>query len=447
MVAGAASLIAILVATQAANGVAVGSPAHSPAAAPPRLTLTAGDMFALAKLANARGDEQTAAALYRALERDPNSDVRAEARFLQAMRLVRLNRARDAAILFRRLLDEKPGAAPARLQLAAMLQRLGHEEAALRELRALRSADLPPTVARFVDRLAATLQATKKYGFQIEVALAPDSNVNRATRADTLGTLFGDFTLTPESKAKSGIGVALRATAQARFPVNDAVHLVTRVSTDASLYRDKGFDEVTADVAGGPEARLGRMRLGLEAAIGQQWYAMKPYQRSIRVSGNNTLPLDRVSRLRVDAGLRWSDNRVNDLQDGRGLSLRAGYERALSPQMLVAASIGTDRYKAKDDAYSTRSWNAGLTAYREIGRMGLNAGFQLGRLQADDRLGILPEARKDRTTRLSFGAVFRQLAVAGFAPTTRLVVERNRSNIQIYDYKRTRTEIGVSRAF
>ena len=60
---------------------------------------------------------------------------------------------------------------------------------------------------------------------------------------------------------------------------------------------------------------------------------------------------------------------------------------------------------------------------------------------------LLPEARDDRLRRFHLGAVFRQLTVAGFAPTARVVIERNRSTVEYYDYKRTRTEFGVTRAF
>jgi hypothetical protein len=49
--------------------------------------------------------------------------------------------------------------------------------------------------------------------------------------------------------------------------------------------------------------------------------------------------------------------------------------------------------------------------------------------------------------RLQLGSVFRQLTIGGFAPITRLVIERNRSTVEFYDYKRIRTEVGLSRAF
>ena len=174
---------------------------------------------------------------------------------------------------------------------------------------------------------------------------------------------------------------------------------------------------------------------------------MEPYQRSLRLAANLIQPIDAVSQLRLDASARWTNNRFNDLQDGRGRLLRVRYERALSPTLLVAASLGADRFKARDDAYSTRSWSAGLTAYKEMGRMTLSAGIDLGRLEADDRLSLLPKAREDKLLRLSLGSVLRQFTVAGFAPVTRLVFERNQSSVEFYDYKRTRTEIGISRAF
>ena len=75
------------------------------------------------------------------------------------------------------------------------------------------------------------------------------------------------------------------------------------------------------------------------------------------------------------------------------------------------------------------------------------SGAELGQLRADERLSLLPEVRVDKLTRLHFGTAFRQLSWEGFVPTLRIVSERNRSSVEFYDYKRTRTEFGVSRAF
>lgn len=422
--------------------------ASDASAAPPRkVVATAGQMLKLAEDMARHGDSSDAETILDLLSRDPDMNVRNEARFRRALMLEAGGRNEAAAVLLRRILDDKPDATAVRFKLAAMLQKMGHEDSALRELRALQSSDLPPDVARFVDRVSASLQATKPLGFQFEFALAPDTNVNRATRSNTLGTIFGDFTLDKGSQAKSGVGAALRALAQARHVVNGDLALVARANGEANLYRHTDFNDIALELSAGPELRAGRTRLTAEAGIGRQWYGMKPYQRSLRISASAARPVDSVSYVRLDGSMRWLDNHFNNLQDGRGYSLHARYERSLSPDLSVATSVGIDRLKARDPAYSTRGWNAGISAYRTLGRMTLTAGVDVGRLHADDRLLLLPQARRDRLTRISFGSVFRQLTFAGFAPVTRLIIERNRSTVEFYDFKRIRTEFGISRAF
>ena len=434
-----------------ATGLAIlPSPASSlpaPGAETRTIKASAGQMLGLAEEMIRRGRNNDAQTILESLTGDPDATVRNEARFRQALLLAASGRVEASAVLLRRILDERPDATAVRLKLATVLQKLGHEDSALRELRALSSSDLPPNVARFVDRLSASLQATKPLGFQIEFALAPDTNINHATRSDTLGTIFGDFTLDKGSQARSGVGAALRGFAQARHVLNGTLALVARASGEANLYRHRDFNDIALDLSVGPEWRVGRTRLSAEAGVGRQWYGMKPFQRSLRLSASASRPMDSVSQLRVDGSVRWIGNQFNQLQDGRGLSVRARYERALSPDLLVAANAGFDRFKATDDAYSTRGWSAGLSAYRNVGRMTLSAGVDLGRLKADDRLALLPKAREDRLTRISFSAVVRRFTFAGFAPVTRLIIERNRSTVEFYDYRRVRTEFGISRAF
>jgi hypothetical protein len=405
------------------------------------------ELFAIADELAQRGQTRQAERILTLLSRDPSRQVRNEALYRQSLLLEKAGAASSAAVLLRKILDDQPDAIAVRLKLASMLHALGNEESALRELRAVRSADLPIAVARYVDRVSASLQASKAFGVQLEFALAPDSNINRATGSDKLGTIFGDFTFDKEAQRKSGLGVALRGLAQRRLILGRDLSVVARASSDLSLYPNTRYHDISAELSVGPEFRLVRTRFTAEAAVGQRWYGMKSFQRQFRLAGSASRALSSVSQGRVEASVRWSDNQMNDLQDGRGLTVRARYERALTPQMSLSASVTADRFKARDDAYSTHSWAAGLTAYRDIGRTSFNLGVEVGRLTADARLELLPAAREDRLMRLSLGAVFRQFTVAGFAPMTRVIVERNRSNIAFYDYKRTRTEFGVTRAF
>jgi hypothetical protein len=115
--------------------------------------------------------------------------------------------------------------------------------------------------------------------------------------------------------------------------------------------------------------------------------------------------------------------------------------------MLISASIGWDRFHARDAAYSTRFIGGGVTAYRDIGRVTLSAGVEGGILKADERLLLLPKVREDRLIRFQLSSVFRQLTYRGYSPMIRVVVERNKSTVEFYDYARKRLEVGVVSAF
>ena len=350
-------------------------------------------------------------------------------------------------MLLRQILDEKPGAAPARLELARTLQLLGDTNGALRQLRAVQSAGLPPSVARIIDRYSAALRAQRRYGASLEIAIAPDSNINRATRSDTLGTVFGDFQIADEGKAKSGTGLSLNGQVFRRLSIGGEASLLFRASGFANLYRRGRFNDIAADLAAGPEFSFGRDRLQLEIGTTQRWFGQKPYSRSARLAGSFSHPLGSRTLLRLTGSAALIDNQFNDLQDGKGYSAQLQVERALTPTTGIATSLSFDRQALNDPGYATTGWRAGLTGWHDLGRMTFTAAAELGRLHADERLLLVPERRRDRYARVSLGASFRGLQYAGFAPVLRFSIERNRSSIAFYDYRRNRTEVGIVRAF
>ena len=405
-------------------------------------------VFALALEAQERGDLPIAEAAYEALARDPDRNVRSEALFRHARLLGKEGRLERAATLLRKLLDQRPDALTVRLELARTLDLLGDKDAAWRMMRSAQTSGLPSAVARIVDRYSEALRNARPQGASVEIAIAPDSNIGRSTRSDTLGTIFGDFEIDEDSKAKSGVGLGLRGQVYRRFGLgNGKASILARASGFADLYKQSSFNDMAIDLAAGPEMFVGRSRLQLEVGATQRWLGQRPSLRAARIKGIWTRPLDRRSQVRLAASASLNDYAGNDLQDGKRLSADVSYERALTQDMGLALTVGLDRDLARDRAYSTRAWRTGLTLWRDVGRVTLIAGAEFGRLRADDRLALLPEERDDRFYRLSLGSTFRQFTFAGFAPVTRLVIERNRSSIAFHDYRKTRTEFGLVRPF
>jgi hypothetical protein len=306
---------------------------------------------------------------------------------------------------------------------------------------------LPLSVARLIDRYAAALRDVRPAGFNLEIAIAPDSNISRATRSDTLGTVIGEFDIGQDSQAKSGVGLALRADAFRRIGFPGDHSLVLRAGAVADLYRRADFNDIALDLAAAPQFNLGRRKLALELGVTQRWYGQKPFVRSARLGGSLTQPIGSRGQLRLAGTAALSDNRLNDLQDGKSYSAQASFEHALGATTGLGLSLGADRHSARDAGYSTTGWRASLFAWRDIGRATVTAQAEFGRLHADKRLILFPDKRSDRLSRWTIGTTFRQLTFSGFAPVTRLIIERNRSTVEFYDYKRVRTEVGITRAF
>ncbi|MFL6726624.1 MAG: tetratricopeptide repeat protein, partial [Sphingomicrobium sp.] len=261
--------------------------------------VTAAQLLQVADRALAKGDEQVAQRAYGVLLGDPSIDVRLEARFRLAMLETKRGNLSRAAVLLREVIDARPGASRARLELAGLLDKMGDKEGAWRQLRAAQAAGLPPSVARIVDRYSEALRTQRPFGASFEMALAPDSNINRATRSDTLGTVLGDFQIAKDGKAKSGTGLSVHVQAYRRLPLGADAGLLFRLTGFANLYRQKQFNDIAADFAVGPELNLGRNRLQLEVGATQRWYGQKPFMRSARIAGTLSHPLGSRTLLRL----------------------------------------------------------------------------------------------------------------------------------------------------
>lgn len=415
--------------------------------APQRADLSAGQVFALADAARDRGDVGTAETAYRALAGDPDPQIRAEARFRLGMMYGSVGRHADAAVLFRRILDEQPDAQRVRLELARVIAALGDEAGARRALREAQAGGLPPDVARLVDRYSAALRSRKPLGASLELAIAPDSNINRSTRSTTLGTVLGDFTLDPDARQTSGVGLSVRGQGYVRHDIGRGIGLLGQVGTAMDLYRHAAFNDVRLSIGLGPEFRIGRDRMATEIGVSWRWFGGAPYATARTAGINFFHPLDRRSQLRWTASASAIDHARNRLQDGHGYSTSLTYERALSSRAGLALSLAGDRQDLGDPGYSTTGGQITMLAYREIGAMTLIGTVAYGRSAADARQFLFPRRRKDDFHRASLGATFRQVTIGAFAPLFRVVAERNRSTVTLFDYRRIRIEMGIARAF
>lgn len=412
------------------------------------MTLSAAQLFKLADEARARRRFETAEMAYRALAKNPNLELRTEARFRLGMMLADdLKRYSAAAIEFRHILDEKPDVARVRLELARMQAMLGNLGAARRELRAAEAAGLPPEVEQIVRFYSRALNARKPLGGSIKLALAPDSNINRATRSDTLGTVIGDFILDEDAQAKSGVGLDLQGQGYFRLGIEPGADLLVRASSSATLYRDADFNDVTIGVQAGPQYAWGSSQLTFSFGPSWRWYGRIPYSSTVGGGVSWQRPTGKRSQLRIEGGIAHQTNRRNALQTADDFTLSASFDRAFDARTGGGVQVYGFREAARDPGYSLASSGTSIYLFREVRRATLVGTLGYSHLEADERLFLYPKRRVEDRYSASLAITLRALRLGSFAPLARLKWERNRSSIEIYDYRRVAAEFGVTSAF
>jgi tetratricopeptide (TPR) repeat protein len=422
-------------------GMALALPAEA------ALGFSPAQIFALADQARAAGRSQDALAFYGALSHDPDIEIRSEARFRKGILLADEKRYREAAVAFRALLDEKPDAARVRLELARVLALMGDEEGARRQLRQARAVGLPANIAIVVDHFANALRSTDRFGGSVELDLAPDSNINRSTDSRTLDTVIAPLNLSRDARARSGIGVKVNAQGFARLPVADAVSILGRLSTSASLYRAQQFDDVSVSGAVGPDIHIGRDRLQPSIGYSQRYYGGHLYARTASLSAEWRHPVGKRSQLEVDASAARARYDRNSLQDGRLYDGSATFEHAFRPSFGGSLTLNVDRQTARDPGYATIAGGVTGLLWHDFGKTTLFGTATYRHLGSDARFLLFPKSRTDDFYRLSVGATLRRFTVKGFAPVLHVAWERNRSTVGLYDYRRISMDMGIARAF
>jgi outer membrane protein len=397
--------------------------------------------------AQTAGDDATAIAAYVALSKDPDPNVRSEARFRHAQLLERQKRYTDAAILLRAILDEKPDAQRVRLELAKVLALMGDERGAYRTLRQAQAGGLPPDIAALVNQFTSAFRANKPFGFSVELALAPDSNINRSTNADTLDTIIAPLQLSDDAQQQSGTGVKLGTQAFARIPIGKDVNLAPRLTGQGSFYRASQFTDVAGSAQLGLEWTKGRSRYIPAVGRTYRWYGGKLYAVTDTASINWRRRLGKKAQLDTDVAIGRSRYKLNPLQSGTIYSASLSYERAFTARSGGSITLSGQRQTAEDAGYATASGGLGLLYWHEIGKVTLFGNVDVRRLEADARLLLFPKRRQETYGRLSLGATFRQIQVAGFSPLVRASYERNKSSVGLYDYDRNAFEFGITRSF
>jgi tetratricopeptide (TPR) repeat protein len=426
---------------------AVLPPPTLPQAQHEAVALSADQAFAAADQLVAAGNKHDAEVLLRALSKDPSKQLRSEARF----RLGRLRAAagdyRGAIIWYRAVLDEEPGAAPVRLELARTYARLGEGAAAARELRRAQATRLPLDVARQVDRISTALRSSAPYGFDVSVGIAPDSNINRATAARTIDAQGLTLVIDRNGRATSGIGVQLNGSGYSRLPLGGSSTWLIEASGSALLYSSGRYDDVAATVAIGPEFRSAVAQLRPAILISRRSFDGRRLSDQAGGSIEGRRNVGPTTQLAATANATYARYRARAYLDGFNYSLSVAVEKAVTSRFFGLVGLSGARSDARDPAYATTSFGGRIFTSRDAGRFTIFGGASYQHLASDAVFTLFQRRRRDDYSDLQLGASARLLAVRGLIPAVKFSLSQNRSTIPFYAFHRNRLELSLSRQF
>ena len=353
-----------------------------------------------------------------------------------------------AEAIFRRLLDRQPSLLRVRLELARTLYMERKDEQADYHFRLAAGEHPSDPVLRNILRFRQAIRSRRSWRFDFDFGFSPDSNVNSATDKETVDIYGLPFKLDPTGRARSGTGRFVGADASVRLNRSGKVPIYIGGYGRLTRYGDQRFDDAHAGIEAGPEFRLGGGQLRTTLTGLRRWYGRHPLVTSVGAR----VDYDRLAGKSWTLGgsllVRHNDYARRGDVDGWDAEARLSANHPLGGTTLGFGYAGIQRSWANDPGQAFWREQLGLGVLKEIGwglRPQLRADF--ARQVGDAPLAPFGRRRRDWLLQGSFSIYKRDWNMKGFAPSLSVTTTRNLSTLTIYDEKRLRGEIRLTRAF
>ncbi len=383
------------------------------------------------------------------LQRRYAADARdVETLFLLGMVALGENDYARATGWFRRALVIEPSSTRIRLELARALYLDRRYEDAFRQFQRARAGNPPPAVIAAIDRFMAAIRHEKRWSYSVNVAIAPDTNINNATSARQ-AEIFGlPFELDDASRARSGVGLDVGASAEFAPRISNRASVRLGVSAERREYAGRDFDDMTVSGHAGPRLSAGKWDLSLLAAGFARWYGAKPLNRG--GGGRIEATWYRSSRTALNLSLTAlaTKNLRSPEQSGLMVYGVGTWSRAIDPSSAVTASLGLVRQYARSPEQANWTYIAAVSYQKDLPR-GFSVQIEPRFLQsyfgaADPFFG---KTRRDTEFDLRLGVSNRRIVFSRFTPQISYAFATRSSSIALFAFTQSRVEIGVTSAF
>jgi outer membrane protein len=380
---------------------------------------------------------------------------RFEARFLTGQLASATGFHADAAKQYKKILADDPSQTRVRLELAREMLAMGQTASADRQFKiAQQDQDLPDDVAKTIRRVRDVIRSHRAWRLDLDFGIAPDSNINNATGADSVNILWGGttlpLTLDPQAQARSGTGETASLSGGLRLPIAPKLSAIVDVDAAGTNYSGVAYDDYQIQAAGGAELRLSQTAsISLQTVGAQRWYGGKPVSRQVGVKGGFQVQLSGRQQIGFQLDARRTNALFDNAYDGWQTAGYATYEHAISKSLVASTGLFARRDWLKAGAYSSLELGviAGVGGELPYGiTFGLSGTASHATFDAPMPIFSL-DPRKD--WRFSGRATLgnRRWAVWGFSPQVSASYSRIGSTLPYFANDRLRFQFALARYF
>lgn len=362
---------------------------------------------------------------------------------------------RQAEAIFRAILVADPKQTRVRLELARTLLAQGKNQAADHQFRlAAQADDLPPEITRTIRQVRTILRSKRAWTLNVDLGIAPDSNINNATGADSITVMFGPIplplTLSQSARATSGTGLTGTIDSSLRLPIAKSTALLVDFDAAGTVYRAHQYDDLAGEIATGLEFTLSpKLHVRAEGLVAQHDFGGEVISRQVGGKGGAEFNLTDTQRLGLQFDARHTTAFFDHGYDGWQVGGYATYERVVAKSMIASLSVYARRDAAADPAYANKEFGALVGLGGELPKgfnFGVSAGASRALYDAPSYFFSLDPRRDWRLSgRLTIGN--RAIRVLGFSPAVTLSYARTASSIEYYTTQRVRVRFALARYF
>jgi hypothetical protein len=214
--------------------------------------------------------------------------------------------------------------------------------------------------------------------------------------------------------------------------------------------RASDYDQTSVEfgVAVTPAMEQGQSRLTYRASAGRNWLGGQSLDRFLELGASVSFPMTEGRALGLDLSARKSDRSDESLRSSETLTFGLRHARRLESGDRLSLFGELERQFSESTAIAHDGVLLGLGyGWSEpIAGGALSLSLALGLEQYDSAL-FSSEPRRDRRGSLSLSYLASGLARYGFAPTVTLSLERNRSNVSLFDTRTVSLRLGFASEF